>query len=61
MMNGDYGMSGGMLFFGLLWLIIGLLVITVLILMILALLQYLKKGSEVADRKTLDNTGENRR
>ena len=48
MMGGDGGMSGGMLFMGLFWLILGLLLFTVLALAIVALLRYLKNGTEKA-------------
>lgn len=53
MMGGDGSMSGGMLFMGLFWLIIGLLLFTVLTLAIVALVRYLRKGTEDAAFDTL--------
>lgn len=51
--NGDGHMQGGMLLMGLLWLVIGLLLLTALVLGIVALLRYLSKSTNKAALDTL--------
>lgn len=51
--NGDGHMQWGMMLMGLLWLVIGLLLLTTLVLGIVALLRYISKSTNKAALDTL--------